>query len=203
MAFTRKFLRALLDEFKSSEAPDTDAIMDKILAEHGASITTYKGRLEKYDELDLDAIKRDQDELSDLKKKLGTLKIDDVIGSYNALTTQLGNRKLEDVLAQNEQYHKQVEEATKNKAIDELVKGYKFTSSAAERDIRQQIAAMPMSEDGKTFKDSSKIMEKLVADNADAFISGNKPPMFSSNIASGTSNSADEQSAFLKKYYKL
>ena len=62
---------------------------------------------------------------------------------------------------------------------------------------------MPMTDDGKAFKDAEKIMPALLADNKDAFIQGQKPPVFSSSFKSGTSNAQDEQTAFLKKHYGL
>ena len=203
MAFTRKFLKGLLENFKSSDTADIEQVMDSILSEHGTTINNYKSRLEKFDDVDLEALKDAQVTLNGINKKLGNLSLDDLITEHNTVSTKLGGKSLEDVLKENSAYAEKEANDIKSKAIDELIKDYKFTSSAAERDIRSQISAMPMTDDGKAFKDAEKIMPALLADNKDAFIQGQKPPVFSSSFKSGTSNAQDEQTAFLKKHYGL
>ena len=202
MALTRKTLRSILESFKA-EGGDIEQTMDNILSEHGATIRDYKTRLEKYDEVDLDALKSDTEALKGIKSKLGSLSLDDLLSEHTRLANTLKGKKLEDILSENARYAENEAKAIKNAAIDELVKGYKFTSAAAERDIRGQISALPMEKDGKTFVNAENIMKDLVAKNADAFRSDVKPPMFSSSGTATGSNAQDEQSEFLRKHYGL
>ena len=202
MALTRKVLRGLLESLKAEDG-DVEATMDKILAEHGATIKDYKSRVEQFDELDVEGLKADKASLKGIKDKLGSLSLDDLIKEHSTLSETLKGRKLEDILSENAKYAENEAKAVKNSAIDALVKGYKFTSAAAERDIRSQIANMPMTKDGKGFVDAEKIMPGLLENNADAFMSGAKPPMFTQSGTTGGANSQTEQSAFLAKRYGL
>lgn len=202
MALTRKTLRTILESFKT-DSGDIEQAMDNILSEHGATIRDYKTRLEKFDEIDLDALKSDNETLKGIKAKLGGISLDDLLSEHTRLADTLKGKKLEDILSENARYAESEAKAIKNAAIDELVKGYKFTSAAAERDIRGQISALPMEKDGKTFVNAASIMQDIVAKNADAFRSDAKQPMFSSSGTTASSNAQDEQSEFLKKHYGL
>lgn len=202
MALTRKVLRGILEAFKA-EGGDVEQAMDSILSEHGATIRDYKTRLEKFDDIDLEALKSDKEALKGIRDKLGNTSLDDLLSEHTRLADTLKGKKLEDILSENARYAEKEAKAIKDAAIDELVKGYKFTSAAAERDIRGQISALPMDKEGKAFVDADKIMPDLVAKNADAFRSDVKPPMFSSAGTKAGSNVQDEQSEFIRKHYGL
>ena len=202
MSLTRKFLKDLLESAGVSD-DSLEGTMTDILREHGASIRAYKDKADKYDDLDLESLNTSAGELRGIKEKLGSISLDDLLNEHNTFKDKLNGRKLEDVLTENEKYAEANLKRVKDEAISELIKEYKFTSAAAERDIRSQIAAMPMSDDGKSFKDAENIMKKLVKDNPDAFISNQKYPKFSSNVNSAVSNTSDEQSNFLMRRYGL
>ena len=104
MAFTRKFLKGLLENFKSSDSADIEQVMDSILSEHGTTINNYKSRLEKFDDVDLEALKDAQVTLNGINKKLGNLSLDDLITEHNTVSTKLGGKSLEDVLKENSAY---------------------------------------------------------------------------------------------------
>lgn len=202
MALTRKVLRGILESLKTDDG-DLESSMDKILSEHGATIREYKSRLEAFDDLDIEGLKTSNSTLKGITQKLGDLSLDDLLKEHSALAEKLGGKKLDDILSENTKYAENEAKAAKTAAIDALVKGYTFTSAAAERDIRNQISAMPMSKDGKSFIDSDKIMPNLLADNADAFKSGATPPKFSTSGTTSSSNAPDEQSSFLARHYGL
>lgn len=198
MGFSRKFLKDILESLSSGESID-DAV-DKIMTEHGTSVSDYKTKLSRYDDVDLEALKSSESELAGIRKKIGSLNLDSLITEHTTLNDTLKGRKLEDVIAENAKYHEEADKAKLNASIDALLTGYKFTSSAAERDIRSQIAALPRNSDGTSFVDADKIMPKLVADNSDAFVSSSMPK-FTTPTKAGSSNAEDEQSVFLAKRY--
>lgn len=198
MAFTRKVIKAILDGITSGES--TDDAVERIMTEHGQSISSYKDRLTSYEDVDLDALRSSDAALKDLNKKLGSLNLDTLISEHNTIAETLKDRKLDDILAENQRFREESEKSRLKESIDALLTGYKFTSSAAERDIRAQISALPRTPDGSAFVDADKIMPKIVSDNADAFVTTDMPK-FSSSSKSGASNADDEQTAFLSKRY--
>ena len=116
MGFSRKFLKDILESLSSGESID-DAV-DKIMTEHGTSVSDYKTKLSRYDDVDLEALKSSESELAGIRKKIGSLNLDSLITEHTTLTDALKGRKLEDVIAENAKYREDADKAKLNASID-------------------------------------------------------------------------------------
>lgn len=182
MAFTRKVIREFL-EGAGTEGFDTEAALDKIFKEHGETVKSYKTRLEKFDDVDLDSLTSANTSLEDIKK-------------------QLNGRKIEDILAENADLTSRIAQAAKDKLVDSVLSPYKFTSESAKRDIRRQVSELELNKAGDGFVDQDKAIKAIVDANADAFVVDTPKPQFNTQgTASGAGNSTNEQDAFIAKMF--
>ena len=212
MAFARSTITNILKKMGANIEQDViDQAADEIFAAHGSTISSIKSKLKAYDDVDVEELQRNSEELATLKSKLGKQSIDTLLSTKKALDEQLGDRKLEDVLAENAKYAAEAKEAKHNGAVDTLLKDYKFTSKYAEDFVRSQFSGLELKEDGTLDKGDEKLKEILTA-NADAFVQGTQNaggatnqaqslPQFTSAVQAGMANTLSEEDAFLMRTY--
>lgn len=183
MAFTRKVLRDIL-EGAGKEGFDTEEALDKIYKEHGEAVKSYKTRLEKFDDIDIDGLTSASSSLNDIKK-------------------QLNGRKLDEILAENADLTSRIASLNKDKLVDSALSGYKFTSASAERDIRRQVSELELTKDGSDFANREAAIKSIVDANQDAFILDAPRPHYgpSGGPVVTASNPVDQQDAFIARRY--
>lgn len=211
MAFARSTITNILKKMGANIEQDViDQAADEIFAAHGSTISSIKSKLKAYDDVDIEELQRDAEELKSLKTKLGKNSIDTLLSTKRALDEQLGERKLEDVLAENAKYAADIQSAKHSKAVDTLLKDLKFTSKAAESFIRSQFDSLELKDDG-TLANGAEKLKEVTAANADAFVQGTQAaaintaqtnlPQFTSTTQQSVAGSLSAEDAFLMQKY--
>lgn len=205
MGFGRGDVNTIIDSLGVTIPDDArENAVTQLMQLHGSTISGMKQRLNGFDSMDIEGMKRDSETLASLKSKMGTATIDEVMSTYTAVKEQLGEKKLEDVLKANAEYEATVLKEKKNTAIDSLLGEYKFTSKAAERAIRGELYGLELNKDGKLSK-GDDTLQKLITENPDAFImpkAAVKPKFSAETKANVTTNTVTEQQAYLERLKK-
>lgn len=205
MGFGRGDVNTIIDSLGVTVPEDArENAVTQLMKLHGTTISGMKQRLDSYDAMDIDGLKRDSEALQGIRKKLGNVSIDDALATHLSVTEQLGDRKLADVLRENSEYAAAALNEKKTKAVDALLTDYKFTSKAAETFIRGELSALELRKDGGLNNGEAKLKE-LVEANADAIVSvkqEQKPRFSSGQHASIAQNTMTEQEAYLARLKK-
>lgn len=171
MALTRKFVRSVLEKLTSSDDYTSDQAVEDILAEHGATLKVLKDRLDEFDDIDVDTYRSDREK-------------------YDSYAEKLGDRKLDDVLSENDTLKRQISDSSREKLVDEVVKDFKFKDKYAEEAVRSEIRTWDVVDDGSAFVDVETKVEKLKEDFKDAFVEEDDRPRRIS-VARGTTGDSD------------
>lgn len=180
MAFTRKFIRSVLEKVAEGADYTAEQAVDDILAEHGATLKVLKDRLDEFDDIDIDTYRSDKEK-------------------FNSYAEKLGDRQLDDVLSENDSLRKQASDSARETLVDEVVKDFKFKDKYAEKAVREEIRTWDVLDDGSAFIDVETKVEKLKEDFKDAFVEEDDKPR-RVTAEKGTTGDADSARAASAAY---
>lgn len=207
MAFGRGDVNSVLDSLGVEIPADVrDSAVTKLMQLHGTTIAGMRDRLNEYDKVDIDGLKKDSETLKGIQGKLGTISVDAAVSTYNTVTEKLGGRNLEEVIAENEKYALEAEGAKKTAAVTALLANTKFTGKTAEEFIREKLSALELDKSG-ALKNGEATLKELQEKYSDAFVVVNnanaaKPRFSAENKSNVATNTMTEQQAYLERLKK-